>query len=617
MTFPLRSVRSRVKSRESRASRMAAGRLVPFWLSTLDSRLSTILAILALIAGGAVSRGGELPRNAVLDFSATWCQPCQRMSPIVHKLEQQGLPIHAVDIDRYSQLAQSFNVKLVPTFVLLLDGKEAQRITGPVSEEQLRRMASQAAENERNQQASLAEQPSRSLPLTDGSQLTEASEDRQDGFTVSLGDPTAAPDFTANPSSRSAQPTPAKPTRGFPSLFSKRKSAGVPVEVAERAEPARFLGQTPEAGRELNAQALPLSVSVRLIVSDDTGSNFGSGTVIDSRAGRTVIVTCGHIFQPADDENSKAAPPKSVAVDVFQPGGRPQSYPGQLVDVDFDGDVAVVTVDTPSALPATTVADLSQTPDLKDRLLSIGCGGGEIPSAEGVRVTALNLYDGPDNIECSGVPVKGRSGGGLFDARGNLVGVCIGADQEGQRGLYAGLKPIHDLLLRSGLGTALPSSSAAANDAEPAVTAGENLAGVTNPADDSASGNSILNDAFGESEPEFLTNGASPTQDDVAQLLAAQPDAEVICIVRPKDGSAGRVLILNEPSTKFVSYLLDSFDGPATSAPMAASLRVEDPSAPLGNEWVPDDDLGVPKRAPNVQSNRRGRKSRFGSRSED
>ena len=85
-----------------------------------------------------------------------------------------------------------------------------------------------------------------------------------------------------------------------------------------------------------------------------------------------------------------------------------------------------------------------------DRVVSIGCSQGEPPSVERLRVTVLNRYLGPDTIECTGVPGQGRSGGGLFTTAGSVVGICTNADPHDHRGVYAGLKPIHELLRSRG-----------------------------------------------------------------------------------------------------------------------------------------------------------------------
>ena len=51
----------------------------------------------------------------------------------------------------------------------------------------------------------------------------------------------------------------------------------------------------------------------------------------------------------------------------------------------------------------------------------------------------------------AGAPVEGRSGGGLFNEKGELIGVCYAADYEGNEGLYAALESIHDEVVRLNL----------------------------------------------------------------------------------------------------------------------------------------------------------------------
>ncbi len=62
------------------------------------------------------------------------------MNPIVEKLAREGYPIRKVDGERDEALARRFNVTRFPTFILVVDGREVQRVSGLQSEEQLRMM---------------------------------------------------------------------------------------------------------------------------------------------------------------------------------------------------------------------------------------------------------------------------------------------------------------------------------------------------------------------------------------------------------------------------------------------------------------------------------------------
>src|SRR6185503_7248482 len=99
-----------------------------------------------------------------------------------------------------------------------------------------------------------------------------------------------------------------------------------------------------------------------------------------------------------------------------------------------------------------------------DRVVSIGCSNGQDPTALASRITTLDRYQGGPNIETTGAPVEGRSGGGLFNQDGQLIGICFAADKEGNEGLYAALKAIHDELNVRGLSDVyMPQNMLAAN----------------------------------------------------------------------------------------------------------------------------------------------------------
>ena len=74
----------------------------------------------------------------ILDFTATWCGPCQQMSPMISRLERQGYPIRKVDVDREPELARRFGIQSIPAFVLVVNGKEVTRLVGAVSDSKFR-----------------------------------------------------------------------------------------------------------------------------------------------------------------------------------------------------------------------------------------------------------------------------------------------------------------------------------------------------------------------------------------------------------------------------------------------------------------------------------------------
>jgi thioredoxin len=80
----------------------------------------------------------EVP--VLVDFYATWCGPCQIMSPI---LEQVGvelknrLQVVKIDTDKYPDIASQYQIQALPTLVLFKNGQPVERIEGVVQAPQL------------------------------------------------------------------------------------------------------------------------------------------------------------------------------------------------------------------------------------------------------------------------------------------------------------------------------------------------------------------------------------------------------------------------------------------------------------------------------------------------
>jgi thioredoxin len=80
----------------------------------------------------------DLP--VLVDFYATWCGPCQMMSPILEDVGAQlkgQLKVAKIDTDRYPQLATEHQIHALPTLVLFKNGQPVDRIEGVLTAEQL------------------------------------------------------------------------------------------------------------------------------------------------------------------------------------------------------------------------------------------------------------------------------------------------------------------------------------------------------------------------------------------------------------------------------------------------------------------------------------------------
>lgn len=69
---------------------------------------------------------------AVLKFEATWCGPCKQLTKTLTPLESEfpELQFWAIDIDDEPELVRQFQVKKIPTLVIVKGGVEQERVIG-------------------------------------------------------------------------------------------------------------------------------------------------------------------------------------------------------------------------------------------------------------------------------------------------------------------------------------------------------------------------------------------------------------------------------------------------------------------------------------------------------
>lgn len=76
----------------------------------------------------------------VLDFWATWCGPCKRVSPIIEALAQDyddKAIIGKCDIEEDEDLPMQFGVRNIPTILFIKDGAVVDKVVGAASREAL------------------------------------------------------------------------------------------------------------------------------------------------------------------------------------------------------------------------------------------------------------------------------------------------------------------------------------------------------------------------------------------------------------------------------------------------------------------------------------------------
>jgi thiol-disulfide isomerase/thioredoxin len=510
------------------------------------------------------AHGGE---TVLLDFASPYCGPCQQMMPTVESLQQAGYPIRRVDVTREPELASRFHVDRVPCFVMLSDGNEVDRVLGATDRGRLEQMIVRGGGRR-------------------GDDPTAGARTASPELHVSAGAPGGSlprPSLTSTPPSSSA-----------PAGNQTWTGAGGPTRSVPAAPGAEDISSRDPLAADLIAS------SVRLRVDDPAGRSFGTGTIIDARSGEALIITCGHLFRDSKGQGS-------VTVDLFTAGpDGPRTIgqvTGQIISYNLDRDIGLVSIRPGRSVHVAPVAKAQTIVDRGTRVISVGCDHGKDPTALASRVSATNRYQGSPNIEASGAPVEGRSGGGLFNSEGQLIGICFAADYEGNEGLYTALETVHDELDRLGLSDVYrgPAATQPGNNPIAAQTPPENLDRIrlASPGDSGlprkdssvkaqlASGPIVLGQdpsltsadrsgitpiAAAASSPGNATGAVTQPKLNPAEqaaweeLMKSASTSEVVCIIRPKDpGGKSEVITLDSVSPDFVRAIASHTSGAPAS----------------------------------------------------
>jgi hypothetical protein len=190
-------------------------------------------------------------------------------------------------------------------------------------------------------------------------------------------------------------------------------------------------------------------------------------------------------------------------------------------------------------------------------VVSVGCNNGSPPTARQSRVTGVNKFLGPPNLQVAGQPVSGRSGGGLFTTEGRVIGVCNAADPTDDEGLYAALASIHAALDKSRLSFLY----------QPGASAGHLASTQDNALPDMPASMPrvpVSPASFGEGRgllrPSSVPHGGGLSNEEEAALseIRGQSDsAEVICIIRSHGDPTAQseIIVLDKASPGFLQDL--------------------------------------------------------------
>jgi S1-C subfamily serine protease len=228
----------------------------------------------------------------------------------------------------------------------------------------------------------------------------------------------------------------------------------IPCWFVVAASIGAFAAAEPERGPDV----------VRPTVQLRNGVRRGSGTIIASVPGQTLILTAAHVVKDASDLTVELHRHNLglSSTGLTEGGGWPRLLKATVVAADPAADVALVRVGGLVALPHVARVDPTATLPVKgDVLTSVGIDRGLHltrwqTTAQGTAMIDIGQGGGarPFTI-VTRFPEHGRSGGGLYRTDGAVVGVCTGqvSIKTGQPkvGAFASIVSIRRLLAGAGL----------------------------------------------------------------------------------------------------------------------------------------------------------------------
>ena len=72
-------------------------------------------------------------KPVIIDFTATWCPPCQRIGPVFEQIAGEraaDMTFYKIDVDKNAEGAQAAGIQCMPTFKVYKGGAEVDKLEG-------------------------------------------------------------------------------------------------------------------------------------------------------------------------------------------------------------------------------------------------------------------------------------------------------------------------------------------------------------------------------------------------------------------------------------------------------------------------------------------------------
>ena len=308
-----------------------------------------------------------------------------------------------------------------------------------------------------------------------------------------------------------------------------------------------------------------ISASVKLRVDADNTHSWGTGTIIDTREGAALILTCGHIFRESQGKGN-------IEVHLFGDNSTVK-VSGTCFFYDLEIDLALVTIAPPCPVRAAPIAPATYQIRPSQQVVSVGCDSGGMPSVRQHQIMSVDRIHTPREnnvpfcyIQVSGAPVGGRSGGGLFSSEGYLIGVCNTADPQRDDGHFVPSRIIRHVLDMKNLATIYHNPSLGTPPSPQTLSSAPALATLTplTPIESMPETPVMIPPvaAMASVAPMFANNRGEMSREEQATLeeikRRQQDGDEVILIVRSRRNPEmpSEVFTLNGASNQFLNALV-------------------------------------------------------------